>query len=228
MSDARLAEMIVKAAHEIRAPLTSVKGFSSTLLTRWDRFTDEQRFEFVSTIHAGAERMVRVISEVVDLARIESNSLELHKIEVALGGLVEKAIEQVAPLQGSDRIQSAIPERLKIKADPERLLQVIFNLVENAVKFSEEGPVKVTGEVVEEGVEVAVSDEGIGIPADLIADIFSGPGPLSGVATPLGSGLGLYLSKRIVELHGGQLTVRSTEGSGSVFQLRLPQEGDDG
>lgn len=228
MNDARFAEMISKIAHELRTPLTSVKGFSSTLITRWDRFSDEQRLELVTTIHADAERMARVVSEVVDLARIESNSLELHKVEVALAGLVEKAVEQVAPLQGSDRIHSAIPEGLMIKADPERLRHVIFNLVENAVKFSEEGPITVTGEVTERGALVLVSDEGVGIPADLIADIFSGPGPHSGAATPLGTGLGLYLSKRIAQLHGGELTVGSTEGSGSVFQLSLPQDGDDG
>ena len=79
MSDPRLAEMISKMAHELRSPLTSVKGFSSMLMKRWDRFTDEQKFQFVETIHHDAERMSRIVSEVLDLARLESGRLELHK-----------------------------------------------------------------------------------------------------------------------------------------------------
>ena len=80
------ADMISKIAHELRSPLTSVKGFSATLLGRWDRFTDEQRFELVEAIHADAERMGRIVSEVLDLARLESDRLELHRTQVELVG----------------------------------------------------------------------------------------------------------------------------------------------
>lgn len=222
MSDDRFAEMISKIAHELRSPLTSVKGFSATLISRWDRFTDEQRFQLVETIHADAERMGRIVSEVLDLARIESGQLELHRQDVGLAQLVNKAVEHVVLLPGSDRVSSSVPEDLAVSADPERLMHVLSNLVENAVKFSDEGPVSITGETTDGAALVTISDQGVGIPEDLIAGIFSGPAPRSGKATPLGTGLGLYLSKRLVELHGGDITVSSTEGEGSVFTVTLP------
>src|SRR3712207_2735425 len=87
------AELISKIAHELRSPLTSVKGFSATLVKRWDRFTDEQRLQFVETIHSDAERMGRIVSEVLDLARLEANRLEIHPVEVAVAGIARQSAE---------------------------------------------------------------------------------------------------------------------------------------
>jgi signal transduction histidine kinase len=84
MNDARIADMISKIAHELRSPLTSVKGFSSMLIAKWDRFTDEQRRQFVETIHADAERMGRIVSEVLDLARMEAGRLQLNPVPVPM------------------------------------------------------------------------------------------------------------------------------------------------
>jgi signal transduction histidine kinase len=106
-------------------------------------------------------------------------------------------------------------------------MHVLSNLIENAVKFSDDGPITISGEVSGACAIVEVADRGVGIPADLIGDIFSGPGPRAGKATPLGTGLGLYLSKRVMELHGGDITVESTDGEGSVFRMSVPLHGDD-
>lgn len=228
MSDARFAEMISKIAHELRSPLTSVKGFSATLISRWDRFTDEQRLQLVETIHADAERMARIVSEVLDLARIESGRLELRKREVSLSKLVGEAVEHVAQLPGADRIEPSVPDELSVAVDPERLMHVLSNVIENAVKFSDEGPIGITAAREDGKVIVRVSDQGVGIPSDLIGGIFSGPGPRSGKASPLGTGLGLYLSRRVMELHEGDITVVSTEGEGSVFSIVLPVNAADG
>ena len=222
MSESRFAEMISKIAHELRSPLTSVKGFSATLLNRWDRFDDEQRKQLVETIHADAERMGRIVSEVLDLARIESNRIELHMTDVPLCGLCVEARETSSALGGSERVDVDVPEDLVVHIDRERMLHVFSNIIENAVKFSDDGPIEVKGRLSGSDVIVTVSDEGVGIEPERLPEIFSGPAPGGQKATPSGTGLGLYLSRRLVELHDGDISVESTEGSGSTFSVRLP------
>jgi signal transduction histidine kinase len=199
-----------------------VKGFSATLIGRWERFTDEQRFELVEAIHADAERMGRIVSEVLDLARLESNRLELHRTAVELKDVAVKAASHVARLPGSDRVAVEVPPGLVAQVDGERIGHVLTNLIENAVKFSDDGPITVQGRAVDQMVEVSVVDSGVGIEADRLSAIFSGPGPTGQRATPLGTGLGLYLSLKLVQAHGGTLEVESTEGEGSTFTMRVP------
>jgi signal transduction histidine kinase len=220
----RFAEMINKIAHELRSPLTSVKGFSSTLIRRWDRFTDEQRFQFVETIHADAERMGRIVAEVLDLARLETGRLELHPTQADVGLVVRAAAEHNASLPGGDRVTIDVPEGLTMWADAERIGHVLGNLIENAIKFSDEGPVAISGRRSGSSVEIEVSDQGVGVEDERLADLFSGPGPRGQKATPSGTGLGLYLSKRLVQAHGGDIGVTSTLGKGSTFVVTLPAE----
>ena len=219
----RFAEMISKIAHELRSPLTSVKGFSSTLIRRWDRFTDEQKFQFVETIHADAERMGRIVSEVLDLARLETGRLELHQQAVDVGALATKAAGHHAALPGSDRVEVRLQEGLMAHADPERLGHVLGNLIENAIKFSDDGAIVVDGSRAGDHVEVTVSDMGVGIESERLESVFYGPGPTGQKATPSGTGLGLYLSKRLVEAHGGSISVESAPGEGSKFTIVLPK-----
>ncbi|MBK5228476.1 MAG: HAMP domain-containing histidine kinase [Actinobacteria bacterium] len=145
MSDPRLAEMISKMAHELRSPLTSVKGFSSMLMKRWDRFTDEQRFQFVETIHHDAERMSRIISEVLDLARLESGRLELHRAQHELLPIAQRASGNLATMPGVERIEVNVGDGVVVDADAERLESVLTNLLENALKFSDVGPISLEG-----------------------------------------------------------------------------------
>jgi signal transduction histidine kinase len=214
--------MISKMAHELRSPLTSVKGFSSTLISRWDRFSDEQRFELVQTIHSDAERMGRIVSEVLDLARLEAGRLELHRAQVEVAEIIGRSVEHVGSLSGAGRIVVDVGDDLVLLADPDRLQHVFFNLIENAVKFSEEGSIEVRGGRDGSSVVVTVSDRGVGIPDDRLAEIFMGPGPTGQTATPSGTGLGLYLSKKLVEAHGGTISVESRQDEGSTFTVRLP------
>ncbi|HJR45117.1 MAG TPA: HAMP domain-containing sensor histidine kinase [Actinomycetota bacterium] len=223
----RFAEMISKIAHELRSPLTSVKGFSSTLIRRWDRFSDEQKFQFVETIHADAERMGRIVSEVLDLARMESGRLELHQQNVDLAALATQAAGHHSALPGADRVEVRITEGLRAFADPERLSHVLGNLIENAIKFSDEGAIVVDGHPADDRVAVTVADRGVGIEADRLGEVFMGPGPSGQKATPSGTGLGLYLSKRLMEAHGGSIEVESSPGEGSTFTILLPSASAD-
>ena len=104
MNDAGFADMISRIAHELRSPLTSIKGFSTTLVKRWDRFTDEQKLEFVQTIRSDSERMSRVVAEVLDLARLEAGRLELNRTQVHLLSIATRAREQLAALPGAERV----------------------------------------------------------------------------------------------------------------------------
>jgi signal transduction histidine kinase len=218
--DARFADMISKIAHELRSPLTSVKGFSATLVKRWDRFTDEQRLQFIETIHHDAERMGRIVSEVLDLARLEAGRLELQLQQVSLHAVAAAAVENHSSLGGIERVRLEVPEDATVYADPERLGHALSNLVENAVKFSDEGPI-----VVSAGGDgrISVSDRGVGIPPEMVDEIFSGPAPHAQKSGPSGTGLGLYLTRRLVEAHGGTISVESRPGEGSVFTISLPQ-----
>lgn len=227
MSEVNLGELISKIAHELRSPLTSVKGFSSMLLTRWDRFTDEQRFQFVATIAADAERMGRIVSEVLDLARMETGRIELHKTLVEVRPLVEAAATRSAELPGAERVVVEIEDGLAAWADAERLEAVVANLIENAIKFSDEGAIIVAAREDDSHTVISVRDEGVGIDPELLPHVFSGPATPGGRATPSGSGLGLYLSRGLVELHEGRIDADSALGAGSTFTVTLPAPASD-
>jgi signal transduction histidine kinase len=224
MNDARIADMISKIAHELRSPLTSVKGFSSMLINKWDRFTDEQRRQFVATIYADAERMGRIVSEVLDLARMEAGRLQLNPVPVPLAELAERAVARMQDLPGHERIEITIPDDLAAWVDPERMEAVIANLLENALKFSDDGRIAIDGRASTNGmVELTVSDNGVGIDSDRLPHVFAGPASDRTQAAPSGTGLGLYLSRGLVEAHGGSIGVDSHPGRGSVFTVSIPR-----
>ena len=222
MTEPTFAEMVSKIAHELRSPLTSIKGFSATLVKRFDAFTDDQKLQFMETILADANRMSRIITEVLDLARLEADRLELLQTDAHLASAVDKAVAGLA-LPGAERVSVEVPDDISVWADPDRLERIIATLVENGVKFSEEGPVNVIASVEGNLVVVTVSDQGIGIEPDRIDSVFSGPGPTGQMAGPTGTGLGLYLARRLVEAHHGSLSVESKEGAGSTFTVSLPR-----
>jgi signal transduction histidine kinase len=221
MPDVSFAELISKIAHELRSPLTSVKGFSATLVDRWDRFTDEQRLQFVETIHADAERMGRIISEVLDLARLEAGRLELHPDDVQVATVARRAADQL-PGGGDERVVIDVDSGVIVHADAERLGHVLTNLIENAIKFSDEGPITVSATHNGDNVEIVVADKGVGIEEERQADIFSGPAPSGQRSGPSGTGLGLYLTRRLVEAHSGSISVESAAGEGARFIVTLP------
>ena len=225
MDDVRFADLISKIAHELRSPLTSVKGFSATLVKRWDRFTDDQKLQFVQTINSDAERMGRIVSEVLDLARLESGRLELHRTEIDLSAIAEKAVEHLSALPGADRVKIDIEEGFTAYGDAERLQHVIGNLLENAIKFSDDGDIVVSAAREDGAVTLVVTDQGVGIDPDRLPDIFSGPAPAGQRSGPSGSGLGLYLTKRLIEAHGGEISVDSRLQQGSTFTVTLPADG---
>jgi signal transduction histidine kinase len=226
MADTGFAALISMIAHELRSPLTAVQGFSGTLVKRWDSFGDDQRRQLVQTIYTDAQRMGRIISEVVDLARLETGRLELERSEVNVAAVAERAAEHLAGLPGADRLVIRIDDDVVAWADVDRLEHILTNLMENAIKFSDEGRVEVAARSRDGAVEITVSDRGVGIAPDRLQDVFSAPAPSGQRAAPSGTGLGLYLTRRLVEAHDGSIAVDSELDVGSVFTVRLPAPGE--
>ena len=170
--DSQRGELISTLAHELRSPLTSVKGFTSTLLHRWERFTDEQKREMLATVNMDADRVTRLIRELLDVSRIDAGRLELRRKEFDLPAMAEGIVGRFELQHDGHKFHLSFPDGFpRVYADPDKIEQVLTNLVENAVKYSDGGAVTVTGQVTDTEVEVAVGDQGVGIPADQLPDL---------------------------------------------------------
>ncbi|MEU9863391.1 ATP-binding protein [Streptomyces sp. NPDC047971] len=220
------AELIATVAHELRSPLTSVKGFTATLLAKWERFTDDQKRLMLETVDADANRVTRLIAELLDISRIDSGRLEVRRQPVDIAAAVGRHIQAhttggQSPDRFFVRVQPQLPD---LWADPDKVDQVLGNLLENAVRHGEG---TVTIEVAptcattdgEKGTAVTVSDEGPGIPEESMGRVFTRfwRGSKRG-----GTGLGLYIVKGIVEAHGGTITVGRGPRGGAEFRFILP------
>ena len=207
-------------AHDLRSPLTSLKGFSGMLATKWDRFDDAQKLEFVEAISFDAGRMARIVTQVIDLARLEAGRLELKQTRKPVAEIARAAERTVAHVGGADRIEVDVPDDLIVHADPERLELVLSNLLENALEFSDEGAIVLAARSEDGSVVIEVRDSGPGIEAEQVSEIFVG------APSESGAGVGLYLGRGIIELHGGRLEVETAPGRGSVFTVALPRGAD--
>ncbi|WP_128427908.1 sensor histidine kinase [Streptomyces cyaneus] len=221
------AELIATVAHELRSPLTSVKGFTATLLAKWERFTDDQKRLMLETVDADADRVTRLIAELLDISRIDSGRLEVRRQPVDIGAAVGRHIQAyVAAGQPADRFLLRIEQPLPaLWADPDKIDQVLSNLIENAVRHGD-GTVTIDitataspREGEDTGTSVTVSDEGPGIPEESMNRVFTRfwRGSKRG-----GTGLGLYIVKGIVEAHGGAVEVGRAPGGGAQFRFTLP------
>ena len=219
-TDRSRADLVSTVAHELRSPLTSVKGFTATLLAKWDRFNDEQKQLMLQTVNADADRVTRLLTELLDVSRIDAGRLEMRKQVVDLRTAVRKAVDgQIAGGEPESRfVVHADVELPEIWADPDKVDQVIGNLVENALRHGD-GTVTVAVAPWETGAEVVVEDQGVGIPPDTAARVFT---RFWRGNKGRGTGLGLYIVKGLVEAHGGSVEVGSADGGGARFRFVLP------
>jgi PAS domain S-box-containing protein len=223
--DRAAADLISTVSHEIRSPLTSVKGFTSTLLSKWERFSDEQKRVMLQTINYDADRVTRLLGDLLDVSRLEAGRLELKRQEVDLGAIATDAVMRLRLNAEEHRLEVAFPEGFpKITADPGRIEQVLINLIENAIKYATPGLVTVSGEDGGAVVVVRVADEGEGIDADHLPNIFLKFYRRGSGERRTGTGLGLYICRGIVQAHGGELTVERSDTTGTVFAFRLPKD----
>ena len=215
-------EIVSTVSHELRSPLTSVKGYTGLLLNRWDRLKDEQKKEMLEQVNHDADRVKRLIDELLDISRLETGRLHLRRQMVDLGELVRTVVSKVTmeyPLL--DANVNVGPEVPQVYADPDKLTQVLTNLVENACKYASPVGLQVTAEVADGAVAVGVSDKGEGIPRSDLPKVFE-KFFRRDLGRPTGSGLGLWISRGLVEAHGGRLTATSEPGQGTTFSFTIP------
>jgi signal transduction histidine kinase len=242
------ADLVSTVAHELRSPLTSVKGFTATLLAKWTRFTDDQKRVMLETVNADADRVTRLITELLDVSRIEAGRIEVRRQLVDIPQRAEKIVAgRVAAGDQLDRFRIEVSGELpETWLDADKVDQILGNLVENAVRHGAGtvtiviqpvddlaaramsrpgGTGAVNGSVAAHGpagapvVAVSVRDEGDGVPPELVPRIFR---QFWRAKRRGGAGLGLYIVKGLVEAHGGTITVQRAPGGGAEFRFTMP------
>jgi signal transduction histidine kinase len=226
--DERTVELIATVSHEIRSPLTTIKGFTRTLIDRWDRLADETKLDMLRAMDADADRVTRILNELLDVSRIEAGILNLHRRPLELRELSSEVIETLGKRSERHVVELAPGSETEVFGDPDKLRQVLTNFIENAQKYTDTGAITVT--CIAEGDEggmVRVSDQGDGIPADDIPHLFEKFARRDSPGSPTGTGLGLYICKGLVEAHGGAIGAESSMGVGSTFWFRIPKRAPD-
>jgi signal transduction histidine kinase len=215
------------ATHELRTPLTIISGYVEMLAeSAMAHFTPEER-EFLDIAQTGVSTLSALVDDLLDLARMEAGRLELLIRPVDVMEAIERVRRLVAAQAASKGIAlevSVAPGLPPVAVDLNRLVQVLFNLLGNAVKFTERGSVRTTVRKTGDGVEFRVVDTGIGIAPEALAHIFDEfrQADIGTTRRFGGSGLGLAIAKRLVDMQGGTISVESTVGKGSTFRVWLP------
>ena len=229
-ADRTKSEFVSMLAHELKGPMTTILGFSETLKQQWDKVPDEKKLSILDIVAKETGRLSRLVNDLLDVSRMEAGTLRYELTPVSLAELIESIITVHTSLSAQHLVVNDLPSDLpKVLADNDRLRQVFINLLTNATRYSPEGTaIRVRARALSEDgmVEVAVTDEGIGISEQDRDRIFS---KFSMLPKPgwvkKGTGLGLFITKGIVEAHGGRIWVDSEPGKGSTFAFTLKAAG---
>ena len=217
-SDRERSDLVATVAHELRSPLTGVKGFTATLLSKWDRFTDSQKQLMLRTVDADADRLTRLIGELLDVARIDTGRLSVRKEPV---DLVDAIARQLEPLRApGERVIAFEPAgKPQVWVDRDKLAQIVANLVENAIRHGDGDVTVGLSATSDGGVELIVDDAGVGIDEQIRPRIFT---KFWKHGSSGGSGLGLYIVGGLVAAHDGALRVESSPAGGARMRVLLP------
>ncbi len=226
----RKSQFLASMSHELRTPLNAIIGLTEMMVTNAARFGTEKALEPLRRVNAAGTHLLSLINEVLDLSKIEAGKLELNPEPVNLARLVDEVIGTAGQLaeKNNNRLIVEAQENVgALKADPMRLKQILLNLLSNACKFTKEGEVALRVRKVVDGrdwVELAVADTGIGLSAEQQAKLFQDFTQADSLTARRygGTGLGLALSRKLARMMGGDVTVASEPGKGSVFTVRLP------
>jgi signal transduction histidine kinase len=223
--DQMKSDFIAITSHELRTPLTAIRGYVHTLLRRRDQIPDEQATKFMEIIDRQTHRLARLVEDLLVVSRIEAGTMRLTADHVDLRRFLEQTVESFGPEAGARIELSVGEETARVVVDSDRLDQIVRNLVENALKFSPpDSAVRIEAARDDAEMRLTVSDRGQGIPPQALPHIFDRFHQAGEVLTrdTEGAGLGLYITKRLVEAMGGTIEVSSEMGKGSTFRVSLP------
>ena len=222
------SEFLANMSHELRTPLNSILGFSQLLLEGDGGALAPEQRQDVEIISQNGRHLLSLINDLLDISKLEAGKAQLHRGEVDMAALVSECVDSVSSLAKTKHLEltGTVSEEVgTIFADGPKLKQVLLNLIGNAIKFTETGGVRVAVELQGTDLRVAVRDTGIGVPSEDVERIFEsfqqGNSGMSGKYQ--GTGLGLAISRRLVEMHGGRIWVKSSPGQGSTFSFTIPQ-----
>ncbi|GHJ60910.1 PAS domain-containing sensor histidine kinase [Nocardioides sp. OK12] len=223
--DRERSDLVATVAHELRSPLTGVKGFVQALLNRWDKLNDDQKKLMLTTVSSDSDRLSRLIAELLDVARIDTGRLQLYPRPTDVATIVGRVVTSVQAATSRPVVLEEPGDLPDVLADPDKLSQVVTNLVENAVRHGD-GTVRVHLEAVAPGgaeagaaVRVTVDDEGEGIPEELRRRVFT---KFWKSGARGGSGLGMYIVGGLTRAHGGSVTISDAPGGGARVQVTWP------
>ena len=221
------SEFLTNMSHELRTPLNAIIGFSEIIRTT-PELSESEREEFAGTIHSSGRRLLKLINDILQLTHIQAGRLELHPAPCVLAEAVDAALSEnaAAANQKELTVSSQVDRGMQVVFDPQSLRHIVHNLVNNAIKFTpHHGSVVISAQEGAPGIIVEVRDTGIGIKPEDQQRLFEEFRQVDGSTSRgyEGVGLGLALSKRLVELQGGQIWVESAPGRGSVFRFLIPR-----
>jgi signal transduction histidine kinase len=226
LASERKSEYVTNMSHELRTPLNAIIGFSEVLHEQMFGELNERQLAYVEDVLEAGKHLLALINDLLDLAKIEAGKMELELSEVAIPEILRGAVSMHAERASRGGIEltlSTNPEEIVATADERRVRQIVFNLLSNAVKFTPaEGRIDVSARLDDGQVEIAVADTGPGIAAADLESIFEEFEQTSEGKQAEGTGLGLPLSRKLAELHGGRLWAESTPSKGSTFRFTLP------
>jgi signal transduction histidine kinase len=217
------ADFVSLVSHELRSPMASVIGSAKTLHERWRELSPEQRESFLGLIDHETNRLAELVGDVLDTSRIESGTFTYTFSDVDVGEIVLESAAAAQSSQDEVHVRAEVTKLPSVRADRERLRQVVQNLIDNAVKYSPVGGAVDVAAFSDNGrITVEVRDQGPGIANEHQSLIFEKFGRVAGEHAKPGTGLGLFIARSIAEAHGGTLEVASGDGGGAVFTLALP------
>jgi signal transduction histidine kinase len=225
--DMKRIHFISGISHELRAPLSSIRSFSEILIN-YEDIDSVTKKEFLHIINSESERLTQLTDEILDAVKMESGKIHWHMDSVDLAEVIQTAFRSMLPITNNKGLlmEMRIPERIcSVKGDKNKILQVMLNLISNAVKFTSQGKIVIGAEETSDQIKAYVADTGEGIYPEEKGKIFEdfyriGDGL---VGRPKGTGLGLSIAKKIIDTHGGSIWVESELGKGSTFYFTLPK-----
>ena len=218
---------LASMSHELRTPLNSIIGFTGIMLMGLSGELNNEQKKQLEKVKNSASHLLNLINDILDISKIEAGKVDVYTEKINLRNIIKGVVDTVSPMtkEKNLEINYSLPKNIELESDERRLKQVLMNLVSNAVKYTEKGSVNITANVLKGGkVKIKVTDTGIGVSKEEMRKLFQ---PFQQIDSSLtkeqaGTGLGLYLSKKLITLLGGSIAVKSEHRKGSEFSFVHP------